>query len=162
VRVESCETYTVSTSFQLGALRKESKDIEYGSFFLVIPYAPPSLNLSPNFPSHFAFYHPYAVFINAPHILLPSEMHGSPTQFDSVAQGEMPSEADTQADPSLALRAWWEKPKEGMEAKGLKESIMYLRDVLREGRYDVSYFFLSNLGWFRLLIRLFLVGDFWI
>jgi hypothetical protein len=68
-------------------------------------------------------------------------MFGSPTRFDSVSQGEVPSEADTQADPSLALRAWWKKNTDGTEAKGLKESVMYLRDVLREGRYDVSFFF---------------------
>jgi len=89
-------------SKRLGALRKESKDIEY-------------------------------VFINAPHILLPSEMHGSSTQ---IAQGEVPSEADTEAEPNLALRTWWKTNKERTVAKGLEESIMYLRDVLREGRYD--------------------------
>lgn len=66
-------------------------------------------------------------------------MFGSPTRFDSVTQGEVPSEADTQADPNLALRAWWKKNKDGTEAKGLKESVMYLRDVLKEGRYDVSF-----------------------
>lgn len=92
-------------SKRLGALRKESKDIEY-------------------------------VFLNAPHILLPAELFGSPTRFDSVTQGEVPSEADTQVDPDLALRAWWRKNKEGTEARGLAESIMYIREVLREGRYD--------------------------
>jgi len=90
------------------------------------------------FLSHFQSVQPHAVFLNAPHILLPAEMFGSPTRFDSVSQGEVPSEADTQADPNLALRAWWKKTKDATEAKGLKESVMYLRDVLREGRYDVG------------------------
>ena len=67
-------------------------------------------------------------------------MPGSLTRFDSVSQGEVPSEADTQADPNLALRAWWRKTGDATEAKGLKESIMYLRDVLKEGRYDVGFF----------------------
>jgi len=65
-------------------------------------------------------------------------MHGSPAQFDSIAQGELPSEVE--ADTNLAPRAWWKINKDRTVAKGLAESIMYLRDVLREGRYDVSLF----------------------
>lgn len=88
-------------------------------------------------------------------------MPGSPTRFDSVSQGEVPSEADTQADPNLALRAWWRKTGDATEAKGLKQSVIYLRDVLREGRYDVSFFFgFLVFGWFRLLICV-LIGNFW-
>jgi len=66
-------------------------------------------------------------------------MFGPPSRFDSVGQGEVPSEADTHADPDLAPRAWWKANKERTQATGVTESIMYLRDVLREGRYDVSF-----------------------
>ncbi|KAF8959940.1 serine hydrolase FSH, partial [Flammula alnicola] len=76
------------------------------------------------------------VFINAPHILLPSELMGSPARFDSAAPSETPTAEETQADPDLALRGWWKSNKERTEATGLEESIMSVREVLRAQRFD--------------------------
>ena len=72
--------------------------------------------------------------MNAPHILLPSELHGSSTaQLDSDAS----TVADT--DPDTAARGWWRANKERTKAVGIEESILTIRDILRGQRFDVRF-----------------------
>lgn len=80
-----------------------------------------------------------SVFVNAPHILAPAEMFAAPpTQLDSqgpAAGG--PTAEEMQADEATALRGWWQPSKDGSVARGLEESIMSLREVLRGAVFDV-------------------------
>ncbi|KAF8161416.1 serine hydrolase FSH [Crassisporium funariophilum] len=76
------------------------------------------------------------VFVNAPHILLPSEMFGSPSSFDSVSQTEAPTEETSHTNPELALRAWWKANKERNKSTGLQESIMAIKEVLVGQTFD--------------------------
>lgn len=74
------------------------------------------------------------VFINAPHVLLPSETFGAPARFDSVSEAQTMEQI--QEDPDLALRGWWRTNKDRTRAFGLEESIMSVREVMREQRFD--------------------------
>ncbi|KDR75531.1 hypothetical protein GALMADRAFT_248001 [Galerina marginata CBS 339.88] len=69
------------------------------------------------------------VIVNAPHILLPTELFGPP---DDVSQAEAPVQVDTSPDPNLAQRAWWKANRERTLAAGLQDSIMLIRELLRE------------------------------
>jgi predicted esterase len=92
------------------------------------------------------------VFVNAPHILLPADLFGSPQRFDSIS--EAPSEVDTQSDPNTALRAWWKANKDRTSATGLQESIMVIRDVLREQSFDGVFGFSQGAAFAGLLSAL--------
>ncbi|KJA28683.1 hypothetical protein HYPSUDRAFT_196868 [Hypholoma sublateritium FD-334 SS-4] len=104
-------------SKRLGALRKEGKELEF-------------------------------VFVNAPHILAPAEMFAAPpAQLDSqgpAAGG--PTAEEMQADEATALRGWWQPSKDGTVARGLEESIMSLREVLRGAVFDGVFGFSQGAG----------------
>lgn len=76
--------------------------------------------------------HSFIVFVNAPHILLPSEVSGTPSQFDSE-----PAVAAEAPDPNTALRGWWRFNKTRTEAEGLQTSISVIRGLLMAQRFDV-------------------------
>ena len=68
----------------------------------------------------------------------------APAQLDSqgpAAGG--PTAEEMQADETTALRGWWQPSKDRSEARGLEESIMSLREVLRGAVFDVRVLFLS-------------------
>ncbi|PPQ67957.1 hypothetical protein CVT26_005837 [Gymnopilus dilepis] len=109
-------------SKRLGALRKESKDIDY-------------------------------VFINAPHVLQPADLFSSPQSLDSEAPASV---AETQSNPETALRGWWtaNRDKDKTVMSGLRESILLVRDVLKEQRFDGVFGFSQGAAFAGLLAAL--------
>lgn len=74
------------------------------------------------------------MIVNAPHVLQPTELFAS-----EAAQGAAgPTAEEIQADPDTAMRAWWRANKERTQAIGLLESLDYIRDILKESKFDVS------------------------
>ncbi|KAF8806661.1 FSH1-domain-containing protein [Phlegmacium glaucopus] len=71
------------------------------------------------------------VFVNAPHILLPSEVH---SRFDSEPQLE--AAAEEAPDLNLALRGWWRSNEARTKADGLQTSILAIRDLLVTQRFN--------------------------
>ncbi|KAF9047559.1 serine hydrolase FSH [Panaeolus papilionaceus] len=72
------------------------------------------------------------VIVNAPHVLQPTELFAS-----EAAQGAAgPTAEEIQADPDTAMRAWWRANKERTQAIGLLESLDYIRDILKESKFD--------------------------
>ncbi|KAF8911612.1 serine hydrolase FSH [Gymnopilus junonius] len=86
------------------------------------------------------------VFVNAPLILLPTDLFTSPQSLDSEASGS--GIVDTQSNPETALRGWWktQKDKDRANTSGLKESILFLRDVLKEQKFDGVFGFSQGAG----------------
>lgn len=74
------------------------------------------------------------VFVDAPHILLPSELSGASSRFDSELQLEAVSEEA--ADPNTAPRGWWRSNETRTKAEGLKASILVIRGLLMTQRFD--------------------------
>jgi len=69
------------------------------------------------------------VFVDAPHILLPSELSGSSSRSDSEQ-----AVSEEAPDPNAAPRGWW-RYNEG-KAEGLKTSILVIRGLLMTQRFD--------------------------
>ena len=86
------------------------------------------------------------VFINAPHVLQPADLFSSPQSLDSEAPASV---AETQSNPETALRGWWtaNRDKDKTVMSGLRESILLVRDVLKEQRFDVSVLTALQLLW---------------
>lgn len=68
----------------------------------------------------------YSVFVDAPHILLPGEL-------------DAPSEelAALQSNPDTAMRGWWTANEERTKVSGLHESLLFIRRILKNQRFDV-------------------------
>ncbi|KAF9470680.1 FSH1-domain-containing protein [Pholiota conissans] len=108
-------------SKRLGALRKESKDIDF-------------------------------VFVTAPHVLLPAEMIGPPSRFDSQGPGDGGQTAEQmQSDPNTSLRTWWKANKGRTEAVGLTDSIIYLKNIMKETTFDGVFGFSQGAAFAALL-----------
>lgn len=73
------------------------------------------------------------VFVDAPHILLPSELSGASSRFDSESQLEAVSEEPP--DLNTAPRGWWRY--KDIKADGLKTSILVIRGLLMTQKFDV-------------------------
>ena len=66
-------------------------------------------------------------------------MIGLSGQLSDDNSGLFPSEvAGAAADPSLTPRAWWQYDSYKNVAIGLKESIEFIRDVLKTRKFDVG------------------------
>jgi hypothetical protein len=67
------------------------------------------------------------VIVDAPHILLPAEL-------------DAPSEelAALQANPETAMRGWWTANAERTKVTGLHESLLVIKEILKNQRFDVS------------------------
>ncbi|KAF9529808.1 serine hydrolase FSH [Crepidotus variabilis] len=72
------------------------------------------------------------VFINAPHLLQAADLHGEQSQADA----EPGSLADMQSNPETAMRGWWKANKERTKVTGLEESLLAIREVLKNQRFD--------------------------
>ncbi len=87
--------------------------------------------------------YPPTVFIDAPHVLVPVDFAdafrakpGTSSLSDSGAQG---TSTDTDSDPALAPRYWWNlkaDPAARSKTIGVEDSILLLRDVLSKDHYD--------------------------
>jgi hypothetical protein len=80
---------------------------------------------------------PNAVFIDAPHVLLPADLaasFGPATDLSSLGAGE----AEADGDAALRPRAWWKTNPERTMMIGVEDSLAALRDVLRKDRYEVG------------------------
>lgn len=75
-----------------------------------------------------------AVFINAPHILLPADLAATFGPLEALGAGEASVEAE---DPALLPRAWWRANRERTMTIGIEESITLLRDILHKNQFDV-------------------------
>lgn len=103
----------VKTSILVSALKLESATLLSGLWFYII------------------------VFVNAPHILLPSEPSGASSRSESEPHLETVSEEAP--DPNTALRGWWRFNATRTEAEGLKASILVIRGLLMTQRFDVRH-----------------------
>ena len=72
------------------------------------------------------------VFVNAPHILLPSQLSGPSPSPQSDSEQVVSEEAP---DLNAAPRGWWRFNE--AKAEGLKASILVIRGLLMAQRFDV-------------------------
>jgi Serine hydrolase (FSH1) len=75
----------------------------------------------------------YPVFIDAPHVLVPADLPGHSLEWLQAAE----SVAMTKGDSSLTPRAWWKSNSEKSVCIGLEQSLLFLRDILREATFQV-------------------------
>ncbi|PFH50467.1 hypothetical protein AMATHDRAFT_61053 [Amanita thiersii Skay4041] len=80
------------------------------------------------------------VFLDAPMILQPVDLFGSSPQnqsqpTDLAALGAAEASA-TSEDPALTPRAWWKSNKERTIYNGIEDSLLLVRDILKERRFD--------------------------
>ncbi|TFK65619.1 FSH1-domain-containing protein [Pluteus cervinus] len=71
------------------------------------------------------------VFVDAPHVLQPVDLVGlsSPSTLNA-------SEASSASvDPTLTPRGWWKTNKERTKMTGLEETLVLMRDMLKERRF---------------------------
>jgi len=80
------------------------------------------------------------VFVDAPHILLPAE-------FDTPSEELLA----LQSDPDTAMRGWWTANEERTKITGLQESLLVVRNILKNQRFDGIFGF-SQGGAFAALI----------
>ena len=78
-----------------------------------------------------------AVFVDAPHVLLPVDLtgHGA-TSLDAFGAAEASTTTD---DPALKPRGWWRTDPTRTRTDGLEESLAFLRDILRTQRFEVRF-----------------------
>jgi len=74
------------------------------------------------------------VFVDAPNVLQPVDVAGK-SWADSLASFGAAEAAEATQDPSLTPRAWWRYNADKTVAVGLKDSIGYVRDILRTRRF---------------------------
>lgn len=84
--------------------------------------------MRPSWNQHRILVYIFIVFVNAPHILLPSEVFGEP-QLEGVVE-EAP-------EPNTALRCWWRANV--TPTKALRTSILAIRDLFVTQRFDVCF-----------------------
>jgi hypothetical protein len=89
----------------------------------------------------------YIVFVNAPHILLPSELSGTSSRLD--AESELEAVSEEAPDPDTAPRGWWRYNK--TKAEGLEASILVIRGLLMAQKFDVCLIFPMHYGFEDLL-----------
>ena len=89
------------------------------------------------------------VFVNAPHILLPSELSGTSSRFDSDSQLEAVSEEAP--DLNTAPRGWWRY--KDSKADGLKTSILVIRGLLMTQKFDVRLILSTCIIYLRALLH---------
>lgn len=96
----------------------------------------------------------HSVFIDAPHILLPVDLgvaqpispdtssalttDSTSTTQDALRAFGANEAADAPDDLSLQPRGWWKVDRARTRAYGIEETLVFLRDVLREKRFVVS------------------------
>ncbi len=74
-------------------------------------------------------------------VLQPADLDSLSAQ-QQVLEGLASAEASTAAeDPALMPRAWWKSNKERTIFTGIEDSIMMIRDVLKQRKFDVCSFF---------------------
>ncbi|KAG7450782.1 FSH1-domain-containing protein [Guyanagaster necrorhizus] len=71
------------------------------------------------------------VFIDAPHVLQAEDLFGGASESN-----ENVSEASTNEDPTLTPRGWFRAFADKTRAVGLDDSLILIRDVLKERTYD--------------------------
>ncbi|KAF8637785.1 hypothetical protein AX17_002576 [Amanita inopinata Kibby_2008] len=80
------------------------------------------------------------VFIDAPIILQPADLSGSSpqnqTQITDLADLGAAEASATSDDPALTPRGWWKSNKERTIYTGLEDSLLSVRDVLKERQFD--------------------------
>ena len=106
---------------KLGALRKECKDIEFGE------------GISTGFSRVNHFADRYSVFVDAPHILLPAELDAPLEELTAL-----------QSNPETAMRGWWTANEDRTKITGLQESLLVIKGVLKNERFDVSLTYFQN------------------
>lgn len=90
---------------------------------------------------HLSSPHVRPVFVTAPHTLLPVEMLGARVDSEGPDEGG-PTAEQIQNNVNTAQRAWWRVNEDGTEAIGLTESIIYLRNIMKETTFDVRELFI--------------------
>ncbi|KAF9479353.1 FSH1-domain-containing protein [Pholiota conissans] len=74
------------------------------------------------------------VFVAAPHTLLPEDMFAPPSSFDAQGDDAAPTAEQIQSSPSTAQRGWWRAKQ--AEYEGLTDSLIYLRNIMKETTFD--------------------------
>ncbi|EMD32934.1 hypothetical protein CERSUDRAFT_118363 [Gelatoporia subvermispora B] len=76
------------------------------------------------------------VFVEAPHILSPVDLTASFSSTNTTLSDLGAAEAADETDPALAPRAWWKADAARTQTIGLEESLIFLRDILKETHFD--------------------------
>ena len=76
-----------------------------------------------------------AVFVDAPHVLKPADIASRPWLI--VDEGSFQFGAE---DPTLVPRAWWRYNSDRSKAIGLEETLIMLKDLLKETRCHVRLY----------------------
>ncbi|KAG7442929.1 FSH1-domain-containing protein [Guyanagaster necrorhizus] len=80
------------------------------------------------------------VFVDGPHILQPVDLQFNTASVvqstESTLSAFGASEANNSEDPSLTLRGWYKANHDRTKAIGLEDSLVVLRDILKERKFD--------------------------
>ncbi|KAF8340985.1 serine hydrolase FSH [Amanita rubescens] len=76
------------------------------------------------------------VFVDAPMVLQPVDLDGLSAQHTTQQVLEGLRSVEASEDPASAPRAWWKSNKERTIFTGIEESIMMIRDVLKQRKFD--------------------------
>ena len=80
------------------------------------------------------------MFVDAPMVLQPADLNGWSAQYTAqMIPAELgAAEASVTADdPALMPRAWYRPNKERTIYTGIEDSILMIRDVLKQRKFDV-------------------------
>lgn len=81
------------------------------------------------------------MFLDAPHILQPVDLFGQQQNSAAATYDDLgaPEAAQAESDPLLTPRGWWKSNASRTAAIGLDETLILLRDVLKERKFDVRH-----------------------
>lgn len=71
------------------------------------------------------------MFVDAPHLLLPVDLPGHSLEWLQAAETNATAKED-----SLTPRGWWRANEEKTVCRGLQESLLLFRDILRETTFQ--------------------------
>ncbi|EIW80538.1 FSH1-domain-containing protein [Coniophora puteana RWD-64-598 SS2] len=93
------------------------------------------------------------VFVNAPIALRRIDLAGSASEPSLDAVGASEANPDS-TDEKDAPRAWWRADRARQTAKGLEDTLIYIREILRKDRFDGVFGFSQGAGFAPLLAAL--------
>ena len=77
------------------------------------------------------------MFLDAPIVLHPVDLADAfGTDLSSLGASEA-----SQEDPALLPRGWWKANKDRTSSEGLESTVEYLRDTVKDQKFDVSLLF---------------------
>ncbi len=86
------------------------------------------------------------VFLDGPIVLQPVDLFGASSSNETSTEGRLAelgaSEAGATDDPALKPRGWYKANHDKTKAIGLEDSLVLLRETLKERKFDVRASFM--------------------